>query len=578
MILLGKFSLLILSMTGYILFLLVNCHIRIEFTLAVICAWISNVMFAAGILNIMPQAAWVIFAGGFILLWKICAQSSFQTRSDARCGTREYVPLDRHNILLYGGFLLVIVYFSWLIRGTHFVNYDNFSHWAAVVKNMLFTNRMPNFEDEIIMFQSYPLGSALFIYYICRIIGNADVCYIWAQIFMLVSFLFCMAAFIKKGRLYKAVWMGFFCLWALSANINIHELLVDTLLPLAAAAAFSIIFYYQKLPQKAVYCSSGLLAVLLNIKNSGLYFYVVCVLFLTVYARSYIKQHKLQFAGVSLLFPLGLMYLWKRHVALVFSNGMMSKHAMSLANYTDMVMGKSKEDLKQIGQRLIERVLSFEGMELKMMLLMTAILVLACLRKKTILRTAGMALVIWICAGIYFVFVYAMYIFSMPFDEAQRLASYDRYMMTLIIFLYGVITVYVLEHACITKREVMAGVMLLAFYPVWQCRLQLHWLYQKPDYEAAERAVMQDIIKEYGLESGKSYMIYRTDDDGGYLFYLLQYELWTTGVGVITEGDFEERKQQIGEYDYFIVWDADHNVKQYLEEYGPAYDQRLIIR
>ena len=50
------------------------------------------------------------------------------------------------------------------------MHYDNFSHWALIVKSMSLTNSFPSFKTDVIMFTSYPPGSAVFIYYFINII------------------------------------------------------------------------------------------------------------------------------------------------------------------------------------------------------------------------------------------------------------------------------------------------------------------------------------------------------------------------------------------------------------------------
>ena len=61
-----RFGLFLLSMTGYLLYMTQRYQIRMEFAPALFCAWISNLLFAAGILNILPHAVWLLFAGGFL--------------------------------------------------------------------------------------------------------------------------------------------------------------------------------------------------------------------------------------------------------------------------------------------------------------------------------------------------------------------------------------------------------------------------------------------------------------------------------------------------------------------------------
>ena len=596
MILLLKFGLLFISVTGYVLFATQRFHLRIEFAPALFCAWSSNALFVGGILNILPQMAWAVLFGG-VGLFLIS-------------GRRRY-RFSRRAAASYAVFLAVLLYFFWLMRGVQFTSYDNFSHWATVVKDMLLKDRMPNFEDTIIRFQSYPLGSSLFIYYICRILGLGEPCFLWAQFVMLSAFLFCLAAFIQKKCWYGALFPALYAVWALTANNSIYELRVDTLLPLAGIAAFALICYYKDEPSKAVYGSMGLFILMVNIKNSGLFFYAACLLALAASQKQYFKRHKWRLVNACLL-PVGVtIYLWKRHVALVFADGMASKHAMSMENYGQQLAKKTTGDIVRIGAEMMGRFSSLEHPEVYMMLVFTFLAGMLLLIRVPMGRVLRLAAACWGCLAVYTVCLYGMYLFSMPLGEALKLASYDRYMLSVLIFIYGIVVIFIVRNVTarkaaydwdekadiksdrdmegagagtsgrLKKGGVVAGcvgvafLVLLAACPVVKNRMQLFRLYQKPQFESTKRACMQELIRRAGIEEGGSCFIYcnGSDDDRRYLFYLARYELWSADVVSVHKDTFAEQKGQMENYDYLLVWDADPQIDQYLQENGLARDQ-----
>lgn len=553
-----RFCLLIVSMTGYILFFTQKYRIRIEFAPALFCAWTSNLLFAAGILNVLPEMVWLLYAGGFLLLawaWK--------------CKLR----FDQRSLLLYGGFLCLAACFFQLLQGAHFTSYDNFSHWATVVKDMLLENRMPNFEDPIIRFQSYPLGSSLFIYAICRMTGTAEGCMLWAQLLMQLSFLFCMMVLVRKQNRYLLPVLILFGMWALTVNNSIYELRVDTLLPLAGIAAFTVICYYKKEPEKALYHSMGILMLLINIKNSGVFFYAACILFFVACTGEYFRRQKLRFCCAGLAAPLLMMYLWKRHVAFAFSDGMASKHSMDLAHFGEMAAKKTKDDIIGIGLDILRRWTEPEHVEVKLMLLLTVfLLVMAALlhpygQMKTMFRLLAAD---WGCLAAYTVSLYAMYVFSMPMGESARLASYDRYVLSVLIFLYGMTVAVVSDTA--GKNQILSAAVLILFAAalVWQVRERLQLLYQQPAFAGTKRSHLQERIRKDGIKEGDSCVIYchASDDDARYLFYLARYELWSDEILVVREKDFEKHRSEIEDYDHLIVWDSDVKIDRYLEKQG----------
>ena len=67
------------------------------------------------------------------------------------------------------------------------MHYDNFSHWALIVKSMSLTNSFPSFKTDVIMFTSYPPGSAVFIYYFIKLVGVTESNAIFAQILLILA-------------------------------------------------------------------------------------------------------------------------------------------------------------------------------------------------------------------------------------------------------------------------------------------------------------------------------------------------------------------------------------------------------
>lgn len=579
MLLFFRFCLLLFSLTGYVFFITQKYRIQVAFVPALVCAWSSSLLFAAGLINCLPVAVFVLFAGGFVLLALSIRHKYFFTKQDT---------------LKYAGFLAAIIYFFILMQGCHFTSYDNFSHWATVVKDMLAVNRMPNFEDSIIRFQSYPLGSSLFIYYICKIIGTSDACFLFGQLLMLISFLFCMAAFVTKKNIYSIVIILLYSIWALTANNHIYELRVDTLLPLAGVAAFAFIYYYKCEPQKAVFGSTGTFLLLIQIKNSGIFFYAVCVICLAVFVWNYCKKNLAYFFTASLFVPLASLYLWKRHVAFSFSAGMDAKHSMNLSHFKQEAAKKSTDDMLEIGIKILKQFTSLKkqgttpgagivrNQGLILLLLLAMFLIAMCviclvfLRSRKVFYAIVQIIVLDAsCLALYTLSVYAMYLFSMPPSEASRLASFDRYMFSIYIFIYGITIIFTLSgisilHNVNKQTAYMAGIVtsLLFVLPVNFCN-QLPTLFQRPEFADSKRCELQQLLRQEKIQNGDSCFIYSntSDTDARYLFYLTRYELWSPKILSVSSMDFFQKKKKIKKYDYFIIWDSDAQTDQYLIEH-----------
>jgi len=230
--------------------------IPFAYTPALAAASISSVLFFAGLLNTLNLAVYVIYAAG------ICGVGK-QVLSV--CKSRKY-DFDRKAaaiLLLWLGFL---IYFKILLAGAHFIHYDNFSHWGLVVRNMLENGRMPNFQDKIIQFQTYPLGSALFVYYFCKLTRSTEAFYMLANTMLTVSFLFPLLSFVKD-KLTGLVFV-LFSVFALSCNIKPTELLVDTMMPLAGVSLFCILYEDKICPRLKLLLAVPFVIFLANVKTA----------------------------------------------------------------------------------------------------------------------------------------------------------------------------------------------------------------------------------------------------------------------------------------------------------------------
>lgn len=574
MILYIRLSILILSILGYSFFMKEKYGVRLEFGPAVVCAGISTVMFFAGLLNIFVPVVVLLTAGGIVLL--------FHTMVKTRLGLFR----DVRSIALCTVWLAALAYLGILVSGSHFVGYDNFSHWAAVVKAMLLNDRMPNFQDSVIIFQAYPLGSSVFIYYVCKVIGDTDACQIFGQLLMLVSFLLPLTVFIKRKNAWAGAAILLFSVTALVCNIPIYDLLVDTLMPLAALALFCIIEYELGQGEKQNLIRSAALTVpmsifLLQVKNSGIFFCLVA------WAYFIIKQRHVQltreerfrftcrFAGLGILLPLVTEYLWERHVALVYSAGESSKHAMSIKNYENILGEKTPADIKNIAGQIVAKLLDVQNVSFLIMAIITVmmlVLILLALQAKD--RTGAVSLAkrlgsIYLIYALYVLSVFAMYIFSMPIREALILASYDRYMLSVDLLCLGIAVSYALNAPYAKREKVVALILTVCMaLTVLPFRASLPTLVKKQEYTSTLRYDFQQLMQGLDAPSDSVYLLYCAGSKAGYLYYMSCYELWSVDIALATEKNLDKFLPKLQLYDYIIITTPDENSQQFLQNAG----------
>lgn len=564
-----------LSTAGYLMLLNKRFRVNLAFAPALYCTGCSCLMFLAGILNYMPEMTAVIAVGGLgCFVWGLKQKFRFPVR----------------DWLTMGAFGVVLMYFAYLLLGVQFTNIDNFTHWGMVVREMLLADRMPNFDDALIWFQAYPLGSSLWIYYVCRLVGLGDTCFSFVQQIMQLSFLLPVFVWLSRKKWYLAVIPLGYSLYALCANISVSDLLVDSMLPMAAAALFCMAIYYRDEKEKAVFCGVPMLFFLLQLKNSGIFFVVLYLLWIVFqWKQDLISRKSLrnQFLLWNVLVPFAGMSVWHKHVKLVFHNGEMSTHAMSGASFKTVFAEKSMEDVKLIFQHIWKEATSVKCEAFWMMLILTVAIVIAMiwnLRRHDALRKWALLL----CAdwGIYFLYLlglYATYLFSMSLHEAEELISFERYLQTGAIFIYGITAVQFVRYGETDNRRGQAVFLLLgilmAVGPFWNPAGSLRYeegrtaLVQRGDNAATIQTKVQQNMEEYGwICENMTHAVYINDSvsrpDSVYLHYLLRYEFRSDRFQIIR--DFSECPQDIRDLDaqYLYIWTPDEKSDAFLRENG----------
>ena len=419
----------LLSAGGFFLYLNRRWDISMAFVPALYCSGWVCVLFVAGILNFMLETTVAVTALGVVCFCVYAKQIP-------RLPGREWGFLAIYAAALL--FLLAI------LGKTFLTNYDVYSHWGVVVRQMLLNDRVPSLSDPVVNFKSYPLGSSLWIYYFCKVNRFGDGMFAFAQQVMQVSFLLPAAAWVKKENRYLAFLPAAYVLYAMTGNVSVNNLQVDSLMPILAAAVFAVAAYYRCAPRKAILCAAPLLVTLLQVKSSAVFFAGVYWLWALWYWRGAWKENKplaASFAIGNVGIPLAGMAVWMRHVSLVFGDDITNKHAVNLENYTYTFQEKTAQDIRLVVDGALRAAFRPDNGTFWLLLVVTAGLLLLWssgrLRGEPSGSWLALALADWAVFAAYLAGITGMYLFSMPLGEAVRLASFDRYFQSCGIFLYG---------------------------------------------------------------------------------------------------------------------------------------------
>ena len=156
----------------------------------------TGILFFAGLVNTLLLAtALMQFFGIAVLLYY--------------CIRERKIPLKEYLEPGYLAFAACIALFALALNGQLFVHYDNFSHWAVIVREMFKSDGFPNYESVGILFQNYPPGSASYIYYFCRFIAPFESIEMLAQSFMIVAMLLPLFSFVRGRKWLVALFFLF---------------------------------------------------------------------------------------------------------------------------------------------------------------------------------------------------------------------------------------------------------------------------------------------------------------------------------------------------------------------------------
>ncbi|MCW0953732.1 ABC transporter permease [Weissella ceti] len=345
--------------------------------------------------------------------------------------------------MILGGILIGMT-----LQGMTMVHYDNFSHWATIVKFMFFEQRLPGASDTIISFSSYPIGTALFNNYFINFTGFssgnmlvAQFIYIWATVYGVFEFLKD-----KKRVLFSSIICMVITL-TMFANVEIgfNNLLVDYVIAAVTVAGFVGACVYGEehpwLQAGHVFLAS---ANLLLIKNSGAFFVAVLLINYFVALWVYPKGKAWSVKRVISIITRWLavvalsvtpFLIWLNHVKSTFTS---SKHQLDAAAFSGQLNSEGIEYMREIAHRMLDASMQWSSLSTRGMVLINITMLAVWIGLKLINRRSIVLyqlLLLDFIFILYYISIFAMYLVSMPYDEAIVLAGFERYLSTVVVLL-----------------------------------------------------------------------------------------------------------------------------------------------
>ena len=545
------------------------------------------ILFGGGLLNLLPECTLLLYIAGFLFLLD-CLR-----RDRNPAFLKEYAHV---GLLFLAATLLLSVF---LLRGKVLTGLDDFSHWGLIVRQMLRENRYPNFQDAYIEYREYVPGSATYLYFFSQLVGADEWIWMLGQTYMMLTAVLPLFLPAGKQRLSAAAALLAGIHFILIFNGDVTLLLVDTLLPLAGMCG--LLYAYLCCGSDSgirEWCwAACYMAQMLLMKNSGLYFAALVVVWMLWEGRK--DKKALGGRTACALCPFLTLLLWHKHCRLVFDDGGISKHAMTVANYRAVFAEKSGQQLRMIFHVLLRKSLTMK----EMLLTLAAVLLVGLLtmiwtgektaphgkmkkteprfwwnRSRRFVRLLAISTALYVS---YQLCTLGMYWFSMPMNEAFEVSGFPRYTSTILIAVWYLTAAQAMKLLSCVKEDKAATVIITSLLilgswgQMYACegnvRLPGSRLRQSP-----VRSQLQAAAEQYGVEPGASYIIFVSHEDVKLVRYIGKYLFLSEAVDVINVNEKTDREQWNADY-LFILDKSNPLIAQWVQEHYPEQTNEQVI-
>ncbi len=560
------------------------------------------------IITVCTLSLVVYFAGLFgcllpvsILLYLLCGVATW---FEIRHRRGNPFALNRRP-LLEVLFLLGALGFAGILSQGVLTHYDNFTHWALVVKEMLITHAIPGADTFLLDYTNYPTGTASWIYFVCILVGNGENVMILAQGILIFAAIYSIYGIIQeRGRflLILVLSTGLCMLSLFNYTVRINDLLVDFILPILSLSTMAIIYRHRQEPKLLLIVVTPILGLLLVVKNIGMIYGIVAIVYLV---HTLVKYNRHQTHFLPKLWAMGALCiglcllpwaLWNIHVDMVFG-GVEHKFQENLLGLVQTSGGKTPEEVGQI-VRLFWATVTDIRLRATMGVIFYQVVatvgaIVACGIQKKKWALPRVLIAMDLVLIFYYVGILAMYILSMPMEEAIYLAGLDRYAASIVILFGGVLSMTAtidMENSFYfrvgekdelsnfknihTKMRYLQGcvVCIIAIALLLTSEYNGMMFQNKANQTSLPQQVKAVAGDNWNLEvDNDRYLVVASDRDEqvskGYLDYVAQYYLRAHNVETIWDLNPDNIQSLMTQYDHLVLVETSPEIRGMMEKY-----------
>lgn len=484
-------------------------------------------------------------------------------------------------------FKISFIYFTILItfKGFQTIIWDDFSHWVLVVKNMSIVNNLVNRSDTTVIFKTYPPATATLQYffnYLQNKFYNFNLEYNTQVImnFFTVVLLLSMISMKKyKNNLIKIT--SFLILVLIPAILNDEvylSLYVDSILGILGAYIISYYEYSKKLTDNNVYLKifeiSMAVCFLVLTKATGTAIAIFCIIYI-VFDLFIGNSMKLKFIYIiSILLSLVISKKsWNYYLILTKTKNIWETNKINFESILEIINKKAPAYRYEVIRNFLRSIFEKNIKIIPFIYLALIILIILLIKyiKEKNLKTLNFLFYNMMILIIYPVSLLIMYLFIFSEIEAVNLASYSRYMSTILIFLLIVIFLRLMDEHFFKKNIFIVSIIVLILFFTNNIPRKI----LKKNKRITQTSELRDNIKEIpnGILKDKNPKIYfvSTSDDG---FYYLMFRYTITPLK--TQSWYYDSSKDLNEEfkNYQYIYLHDYNL-EFLEKYNHFFSENI---
>lgn len=392
---------------------------------------------------------------------------------------KKFILDNRSVILIY---LIIAMYFIFVNYNRPAWEWDDFSHWARVVKNMNWTRHLNRASDAYLGFLYYPPNVSLFLYFFDWGVFTewqlfyAQSLYIWTLVFPIVFYLGN-----NKSNVYKILLTILVLSIPSSINITAYiTLFVDTIMGLLLGYAMVEYMFEENIKLRFINISLSLMALTLT-KDAGVILSILFVLIIFVNeVIKYFKNSKNYELKKNIVLNFRYLFFNILLVVIVYISYKMYLNYVGIQNvdyakdYTSgglfQLNSWSGITIKNFYHKIFDysfgNLFNLTTVNIILVILFLAMILLKLNNEK---QTNFVNVILLTLFGFIIYLLLLLYTYICRFDEYEgvNLASYDRYISTYLLFLF-VTVIIAFVHSFPKKINIIIAFIIfsLMFSPI----------------------------------------------------------------------------------------------------------------